>query len=132
VSFTMSNRHHSRPRFFRTSLSGSASSPASLAALRKPRRRLAIHDDTMPPKLDPETETKRLNLVVPTWLRKINDWRYDWRRSSQTYRAFPQQSGALSTRALRRRQRRAGRDRAEGEEEPIILVCCSLIRDTLA
>jgi hypothetical protein len=30
----------------------------------------------MPPKLDPEAETKRLNLVAPSsWVRKIDEWR---------------------------------------------------------
>jgi hypothetical protein len=30
----------------------------------------------MPPKLDPNTETRRLNLVAPaSWVRKIDDWR---------------------------------------------------------
>jgi hypothetical protein len=35
------------------------------------------HDHgAMPPKLDADTETKRLNLVAPTsWVRKIDDWR---------------------------------------------------------
>jgi hypothetical protein len=34
------------------------------------------HDAMMPPKLDPETETRRLNLVAPaSWVRKIDDWR---------------------------------------------------------
>ena len=31
---------------------------------------------SMPPKLDPDTETRRLNLVAPaSWVRKIDDWR---------------------------------------------------------
>jgi hypothetical protein len=31
---------------------------------------------SMPPKLDADTETKRLNLVAPaSWVRKIDDWR---------------------------------------------------------
>jgi hypothetical protein len=41
-------------------------------------RRAAIHptDGSMPPKLDPDTETRRLNLVAPaSWMRKIDDWR---------------------------------------------------------
>ena len=30
----------------------------------------------MPPKLDPEGEPKRLNIVAPaSWVRKIDDWR---------------------------------------------------------
>jgi hypothetical protein len=30
----------------------------------------------MPHKLDPDTETQRLNLVAPdSWVRKIDDWR---------------------------------------------------------
>jgi hypothetical protein len=34
------------------------------------------HEALMPPKLDPETETRRLNLVAPaSWVRKIDDWR---------------------------------------------------------
>jgi hypothetical protein len=39
--------------------------------------RQTIHtDDSMPPKLDPDTETRRLNLVAPTsWVKKIDDWR---------------------------------------------------------
>ena len=33
-------------------------------------------NDLMPPKLDPDTETKRLNLVAPaSWVRKIDAWR---------------------------------------------------------
>jgi hypothetical protein len=33
-------------------------------------------NDLMPPKLDPDTETKRLNLVAPSsWVRKIDEWR---------------------------------------------------------
>jgi hypothetical protein len=33
-------------------------------------------DGLMPPKLDPDTETRRLNLVAPaSWVRKIDDWR---------------------------------------------------------
>jgi hypothetical protein len=35
-----------------------------------------LPDGSMPPKLDPETETRRLNLVAPaSWVRKIDDWR---------------------------------------------------------
>jgi hypothetical protein len=30
-------------------------------------------DDSMPPKLDPDVETKRLNLVAPTWRRQQPD-----------------------------------------------------------
>jgi len=31
---------------------------------------------SMPAKLDPDAETKRLNLVAPaSWVRKIDDWR---------------------------------------------------------
>lgn len=34
------------------------------------------HDALMPPKLDPETETRRLNLVASaSWVKKIDDWR---------------------------------------------------------
>jgi hypothetical protein len=30
----------------------------------------------MPAKLDPDAETKRINMMAPiTWLRKIDDWR---------------------------------------------------------
>lgn len=30
----------------------------------------------MPPKLDPDTETKRLNIVAPaSWVRKVDEWR---------------------------------------------------------
>jgi hypothetical protein len=33
-------------------------------------------DGSMPPKLDPDTETRRLNLVAPaSWVRKIDEWR---------------------------------------------------------
>jgi hypothetical protein len=35
-----------------------------------------LTEGSMPPKLDPDTETRRLNLVAPTsWVRKIDDWR---------------------------------------------------------
>jgi hypothetical protein len=33
-------------------------------------------NDSMPAKLDPDAETKRINMMAPiTWLRKIDDWR---------------------------------------------------------
>ena len=33
-------------------------------------------DGSMPPKLEQDTETRRLNLVAPaSWVRKIDDWR---------------------------------------------------------
>ena len=32
--------------------------------------------EQMPPKLDPETDTKRLNIVAPvSWVRRVEDWR---------------------------------------------------------
>jgi hypothetical protein len=35
-----------------------------------------LREGSMPPKLDPDTETRRLNLVAPaSWVRKIDDWR---------------------------------------------------------
>ena len=33
-------------------------------------------NDSVPAKLDPDAETKRINMMAPiTWLRKIDDWR---------------------------------------------------------
>jgi hypothetical protein len=35
-----------------------------------------FQDGSMRPKLDPNTETRRLNLVAPaSWVRRIDDWR---------------------------------------------------------
>lgn len=32
--------------------------------------------EAMPPKLDPDTETKRLNIVAPaSWVRRVDEWR---------------------------------------------------------
>lgn len=43
---------------------------------REPVGRDAPDVEYMPPKLDPDTETKRLNIVAPaSWVKRLEEWR---------------------------------------------------------
>ena len=42
----------------------------------RPFGREAHDAEQMPPKLDPDTETRRLNIVAPaSWLKRLEEWR---------------------------------------------------------